>query len=77
LAKKKRQKGLASGGIQERRKTRTFADKIRTKRRVVICPICGEEIIVVRYIRPGGGKMFKSTKVRVCGCNREEMYGSP
>ena len=76
MARGKRQKNLASGGIQERRKTRTFADKVMTKRQIMICPTCGEEIEVVRYVRPDGGKMFRDTIIRVCGCNRKEIYGS-
>lgn len=73
MAKKKR---AETGGVQKKTKIRTFADKIRTERHVIICPICKEEVEVIRYVRPDKGKMFRDTKIRVCGCNREEIYGS-
>ena len=75
MIRNKKQKSLATGGIQTR-KIRTFAEKVRSKRNVVICPICGEELRAIRYIRSEGDQRFKDTKVQVCGCNREEIYGS-
>ena len=77
MAKKKKQRSLVgSGGIQVRTKTRTFADKVRSKRCVVTCPTCGEEVKTIRYVRPDKGKVFRDSMVQVCGCNREEIYGS-
>ena len=75
MAKKKKQRSIATGGIQEKRKMRTFAQKVKAARHVVICPVCGEEKKCIRYVRPEKGKIFKDTKVHVCGCNREEIYG--
>lgn len=77
MAKKKKQESLAkSGGIQIRTKVRTFADKVRSKRCVVVCPTCGEEVKTIRYVRSDRGKMFRDSRIQVCRCNREEIYGT-
>lgn len=64
------------------KKERTFAAKLAHEIRDVrreTCPVCGEDRTAVVYIASLSGS--KNTwrpqrrRVKVCGCNRKEIYG--
>jgi len=63
------------------RKKLTFQDKIAKSKmkKNPECPTCGEERIIVKTIKPyrtdKGSIRFREEVLRVCSCNKEEVYG--
>lgn len=61
------------------RKQRTFADKVKAQKHVVICPKCNSPIQTVFLVRTvksehSGAWKFKQKLVQVCKCNQKEVY---
>jgi len=60
----------------------SFAEKTKKaaqKNEGDVCPECGEEVEIVKYIRPvdpedKNSLKFKNTMIKVCDCNKEEIY---
>ncbi len=63
------------------KKERTFAAKLAHEIRDVrreTCPVCGEDRTAIVYIASLSVQEHLETqrrRVKVCGCNRKEIYG--
>ena len=57
----------------------SFLDKATKKKQIINCDVCGSPVtptIVVLAQRAGDGAIkYKKNMVKICKCNRKEIYG--
>jgi hypothetical protein len=60
-------------------KKQSFADKMSKHKMLTTCPVCEEPVISTLVLQPvegaSGRPRMKETRVKVCKCNRKEVYG--
>jgi hypothetical protein len=60
-------------------KKQTFADKMSKQKMLSTCPVCGETIQPTLVLQPmemaSGKKRLKETRIKICKCNRKDIYG--
>ena len=60
-------------------KKQSFADKMSKTKMLTTCPVCEEPVVPTLVLQPvelaSGRQRMKETRVKVCKCNRKEIYG--
>lgn len=60
-------------------KKQSFSDKSNKKSHAKICPVCSEQMQLIKFVRSikteVGAWKFRTVNTGVCKCNQKEVYG--